>query len=110
MKFVATRTTAALTGVWTALGMGSLVVWEKHNPLNATTQNIVFLSMAIVFFFIPVFLFVFGPQKYYGIKDMASREYWENFVQVGIRGLCWFLGAAVFTVVYCPLLEWLYAN
>ncbi len=110
MRVEATRTTAALTGAWTVLGMGSLEIWEKGHPLDVMTHNIVFLAMGTVFFFVPVFLFVIGFQKMYGLKDYFSRDYWVNFGEVGIRMLCWFLGAAAFGTPTMALLQWLFAS
>ena len=108
MRVEATRTTAALTGAWTVLGVGSLEIWEKGHPLDVMTHNIVFLAMGTVFFLVPVFLFVIGPQKMNGLNAF-SRDHWGNSSQVAIRMLCWFLGAAAFGMPALALLERLFA-
>jgi hypothetical protein len=79
--------------------------------LDVTSHNIGIVIAGLVFLFIPCVLFVAGPQwMRFGIRDTFTTEYWRAFGQVGIRGVCWFLGAVAFGVLYWPLLEWLYAN
>ena len=110
MAIAATRLTAALTGAWTTLGVGTFEIWEKHHSLETTAHNVAFLAIAVVFFFVPCFLFVIGPRSVrFGIRDIVTREYWVDFGQVGIRMVCWLVGGAVFGFVYFPLLEWLNA-
>ena len=110
MAIATTRLTAALTGAWTTLGIGTFEIWEKHHPLGTMAHNIAFLSIAVAFFFVPCFLFVIGPQSMrFGIRDILTKEYWVDFRQVAIRMVCWLVGGGLFGVVYFPLLEWLNA-
>ncbi len=111
MQIVATKLTAALSGAWTILGMGTYIAWADHRTLDAVTYTVSFFVAGAVFFFVPCFLFVAGPQWLkFGIRDTFTANYWRAFGQVGIRALCWFFGGGAFGVVYMPLLERLYAN
>ena len=110
MAIAATRLTAALTGAWTTLGVGTFDIWEKHNASGPTAHNFAFIAIAVVFFFVPGFLFVIGPRSMrFGLRDIVTKEYWVDFGEVGIRMVCWLVGAGLFGFIYFPLLEWLNA-
>lgn len=103
----ATRLRAALAGVWSVIGMGSLDLWQRGHALDVTTSNFVFFAVAIVFLIVPGYLFVIGPEKPPGLMDYFTREYWINSAQVGIRAVCWFLGGIAFFLPAWALLKWL---
>ena len=96
MNFSATRKSAVLTGTWTALGMVVTGKLLDHSSLHTQDQNLIFLVGAVVFFFVPVALFVVGPSYFrFGMRDIATKSYWVELGAVGLRLLCWFSGAAV---------------
>ena len=101
MNIEATRKTAFLTGIWSALGFSSFEVYEHLNPLDTQTHNILFITMGVLFLFIPVFLFIMGSQYVrFGIKDVMSQEYLSAFKAVAFRCLCWFFGGGVGLVAF----------
>jgi len=106
----ATPKSAALTGGWTTIGMGTFELWEKSHPLGVTTHNVAFLALGLVFFFVPVVLFVFGPQVMrFRIRDIFTATYWRAFGNVALRGLCWLAGGAAFGIPYFFIVEKLLA-
>ena len=81
--------------------MSSFGTFEANFPLSGTAHNVGFLLSSIIFLFIPGFLFVVGPRYFsFGVSDVASREYWKSFGGVGMRMLCWFLGAGAAGLLY----------
>ena len=101
----ATRLSAFLTGIWTALGMGAFEAWEKAHPQTTSMHNVLFLAAFLVFLFVPVGLFVFGSQSSrFRATDKLTREYWIALKDSGVRGLCWLFGAAVASAVYSLLI------
>jgi len=111
MQIVATKLTAALTGVWTILGMGAYLTLADHWNLDSVSYTVGFFATGTVFFFLPCLLFVAGLQWLkFGVRDIPTARYWRAFGQACIRGLCWFVGAGLFSVVYMPLIQRLYAN
>ena len=101
MNIQATPKTAFYTGVWTALGMSSFAVFERLHPLGTSTHNIMFIVAAVLFLFIPVGIFVAGPEYFrFGIKDILSKEYLIAFRKVAFRGLFWFFGSAISLIVF----------
>jgi hypothetical protein len=106
----ATPVSAALTGGWTVIGMGTFELWEKSHPLDVTTHNVAFLALGIVFFFVPVVFFVIGPQvMHFGVRDIVSATYWRAFGKVALRGFCWLGGGAALGIPYFFIMEKLLA-
>ena len=67
-----------------------------HSSLQTQNQNLIFLAVSVVFFFIPIVLFVVGLSYFrFGMRDVATKSYWAELGAVGLRLLCWFFGAAV---------------
>ena len=86
MKIEATRKTAFFIAAWTSIGLSSLLAWEKAHPLNIQTHKMVFLTSTVIFLFIPVTLFVIGPQYFRsGFKGIAVQDYWLTFPAVTSR-------------------------
>jgi len=101
MNIEATSKTAFFTGIWSALGFSAFDVYERLNPLDTLTHNIMFLIVGALFLFIPVFLFVIGSQYVrFGIQDVMSQEYRSAFKAVAFRGLYWFFGGAIGLVAF----------
>lgn len=58
--------------------MGTFEIWEKHHPLGVVAHNLVFLSLAVLFFVVPVVLFVFGRQvMHFKFRDVFTNAYWR---------------------------------
>ena len=101
MKFEATPKTAVFTGLWTALGMSTVDAWERLHALDTHTHNILFMVAAALFLFIPVGLFVAGPQYFrFGLKGLMTKEYLLAFRAVALRGLCWFFGGGLGLIIF----------
>jgi hypothetical protein len=100
MKIAATPATATLAGVCTAAGLGAFEVWEQNHPLEVVANRLLLVAAVVVFFFGPVFLFVAGPlQRRFGVRHIFTQQYWADVPHVCVRALCWFLGAAAYTVL-----------
>src|SRR5882672_7882102 len=79
MAFAATKATAAMAGAWTGLGMSAFYAWTKQHPWDSSsTQVLGFIVVLLVFFFMPVFIFVFGPDD--------GRMPVRRLPQVAVRG------------------------
>lgn len=100
MKLEATKKTAFLTGIWSALGFSAFGVYENLNPLATQTHNILFIVVGVLFLFIP-FLFIVGSQYLrFGVKNLLSKEYFLAFRAVTFRRLFWFFGGAISLVAF----------
>ena len=87
MKIIATKRTAALAGAWTGVGAIAFDLWVRMYPTQSNARPIVFIFGAIPFFFIPMFVLVFGSQK--------SGSLIKGMFESAGRGLCWMLGAVL---------------
>src|SRR5688572_7835967 len=98
----ATPLTAALAGVWTAVGMTTFNAIMTGRDFDRLTHNLIMISAGLIFFYVPVFVLVFGPQNSrLNIRYHFTAEYWRrDFPQGCIRGLCWFLAGGVSLIVY----------
>ena len=105
MTIAATRFSAFLTGVWTALGMSAFEAWEQAQSQATSMHSLLFFTALVVFLFIPVVLFVIGPQYFrFAMAEFLTKEYWIAFKDSGVRGLWWFFGAAVAGATYSLVL------
>jgi len=96
MAFAATKATAAMAGAWTGLGMSAFYAWTKQHPWDSSsTQVLGFIVVLLVFFFMPVFIFVFGPDD--------GRIPVRRLPQVALRGVFWMLCASLVLMVGMPL-------
>jgi hypothetical protein len=92
-----TYRTAAIAGMWSSIGLASFEAWiERAQFGSVLTYNLMWLSGAAVFFFLPVLFFVIGRNTgAFGrtwILDPKERaEYWI----VVKRMLVWFVSAGV---------------
>jgi hypothetical protein len=96
MKIAATPLTATLAGVWTVTGMSMFSGALFANRSSPWRESLVFWSLAIVFFVIPVKLFVegFDATKRRGWRYYLgfSRHYWREVPGVLVRSIFWFVG------------------
>ena len=110
MNIEATRKTAFLTGIWSALGFSSFEVYEHLNPLDTQTHNIMSIAAGALFLFIPFVLFIAGSQYFrFGVTNLLSKEYLLAFQAVAFRMLFWFFGGAIGLVAF-SLFETYYAT
>jgi hypothetical protein len=63
MRIEATKTTAALAGAWTAIGLSLVETFMRNRPPDAVMDSLINLVAAVVFFFGPAAAFVFGVDK-----------------------------------------------
>lgn len=107
MNIRATPRSAVLAGVWCALGMSAVESLQQHFGWAVPWWDAAFLAGAVVFFFVPVLLFVAGQSTFAaGWRDMFSSQYWCDLYAVGVRGLWWLLGASIgFTVLWLAGVE-----
>src|SRR4051812_39414665 len=93
----ATRTTAALAGVWLLCGTTTLEAFRTR--LDPVAYEILLVATLFVFFLAPVLVFVFGvPQlaERSGGSAGITRLWRELFIRV----FCWLLGLVAFGVAY----------
>ena len=88
-NFEPTCFSATLCGVWTAVGTGTIDLYS-FSFADSDYQGIARLLGAIVFFFVPGILFVIGRSNL-GRTDLVESI--RLMPIVGLRMLCWFLGA-----------------
>lgn len=81
--------------------MSAYEAWEHAQPQTTSMHNFLFFAALLVFFFVPVALFVIGPQYFrVSMAEFLTEKYWVAFKDSGVRGLCWFFGAAVAGAAY----------
>jgi len=98
MKIAATPLTATLAGVWTVIGMSMFSDALNAHRSSPWRTSLVFFALAIVFFLIPVKLFVEGfDSKRRGWRYYLgfSRDYWREAPGFFLRSVFWFVGVAV---------------
>jgi hypothetical protein len=89
-----------LSGIWGALGLS---VWEAKY-----SASLPFPIAGLIFFVVPVALFVFGLDYSNRWKDAFRSAYpsrsfgrqWHHEKEVGIRAVLWFLGGALSGTLY----------
>ena len=104
MRITATRTSATLAGIWTALGLwvfGGAVASAHPRPW---LHEIAFIAFALAFFLLPVALFVEGfDSKRLGWRYGFSRDYWKQAPHSLLRGMFWFMSfvatSAIFSLI-----------
>jgi hypothetical protein len=101
----ATKTSAFITGGWTAIGMSTSGNLLSSQTLDPDTRSGLWLAAAVVFFFIPVFLFVFGiqhPETHEA--NIFSRAGLRAALRLQgimlVRGLYWILGALIISIFF----------
>jgi len=100
-----TRLSATVAGVWCALGASLADRWAS-GPLSYLARGLVM----VVCFLVPVLLFVVGMDhirrwKRGGLRHpyrhrRFDRRYWNEAQEVGLRAVCWFVGAVASAVLY----------
>ncbi len=103
MRIQASKTTAALAGAWSALGLSLVEKFMRNRPPDAVIDSLTNLVAAVVFFFGPAAAFVFGIDELRRLRNPFThrREFWHEWRQVWIRMLFWFLGAVTVGIAYC---------
>jgi hypothetical protein len=101
MNITATWRTALLSGLWTGLGMLLFEGFVVRGGVAEELRPYYFVFGGIPFFWLPVFIFVFGSVKGEFTKHM--------FESVG-RLLCWIAGAALVLMPGLPLIASVYAS
>src|SRR6266516_5530669 len=119
MTIDATPRMAALSGVWTALGMSSIETWMRQHTHDIVAGRTLWAGGAVVFFFAPAFLFVLGRRHlsmpgsfWWPVRhphDPQIREFWRSRWRdsrnLCLRMLCWFLGSAA-GILICSVVRW----
>jgi hypothetical protein len=105
VKVTASRTTATIAGIWAALGASTTEALAPN--FSGPFANLVF---SLVFFLVPIFLFVVGLDYHQRWKIASwrhpyrhrpyDRQYWREFKVVALRAICWFLGRAVSSLLF----------
>lgn len=95
MSIKPSNRTAALAGVWCAIGFIPYNAWEEHNKLaSVTTHNLAFPIFAIVFFMVPFYFLVLGHgSKGFDTTWFLQREERSRYLVVIKRMLSWFFAA-----------------
>ena len=82
MIIEATNRTAAITGVWTAIGLIPFDAWSEHTRFGSVlTYDFALLSALAVFFWVPVIYFVIGRStgpfgRTWMFSPSERAEYW----------------------------------
>lgn len=78
--------------------MGSYLV-EALQQIYASTdfaKDAIFIGAAVLLLFVPVSLFVAGPQYFrFGWRDMLGRSYWQEMHALAARALWWLVGGVI---------------
>lgn len=93
-----TPKTAAIAGVWSAIGLTVNDVWTSRHPTASVGEgNLVFLVGAALFFFLPVFVLVLGVNRPFAWNWFTQSEERARYGEVVKRLLAWFVagGAAL---------------
>ena len=100
MRISPSPATAAVAGIWTAVGMGVRSFLDEAHVLAGLPGIAITLLFVFVFIVAPVALFVFGrdarPPKLFQPLD---SEDWRRFRAAMFRALCWFIAGSATMVV-----------
>jgi hypothetical protein len=103
MKIVATKSTAALAGLWSGAGALCFEAWVQYSgAAGRGSQPVIFIVGLLPFFFIPTFMFVLGSSERGALI--------ERIFQASGRGVCWIAGAAAVLIPGLPLVSRIYAS
>lgn len=112
MRIEPTNRTAAITGIWSSLGLVPFEAWIEQAKFGSVlTYNLTWLSGAGVFFFLPVFFFVVGRNtgafsRAWILDPKERAEYWI----VVKRMLVWFVSAGAAGVLVSAVVSNLFAR
>jgi hypothetical protein len=106
MKITASPKTAAIAGIWSALGLVPLDPWlEAHRSISVLSHNVVFLVVTAVFFFLPGYFLVIGhgnqPFSQTWFLDSQQRAHYAIIVR---RMFVWFVSAGVTGMLWSQIL------
>lgn len=90
-----------MAGLWSGLGALLFEALVVRGGVARDLQPYYFLIGGLPFFWIPLFLFVFGGSGEGGIR---------NLFECAGRGLCWLGGAGIVLMVGIPLIGSLHAS
>jgi hypothetical protein len=105
MTIEPTTKSAALAGAWAVFGLVPLDAWQEHHKsISVLAYNLSFLAASAVFLFIPVYLFVIGPDSGpFSRAWFLSQEERSRYGVIVKRMFVWFLCAGAFGIVWSPL-------
>lgn len=99
-----TRRGALLTGAVCVFGMLALHAWQSTLSLPAAADRLAFVASLALLFFAPMMLNVVGIQHLsYKRQDSGSAQFRSSLAQVGVRLLCWLLGAGLAFAAFTAL-------
>ena len=102
MRIEASSKSAAVAGAWSAFGLVPVDAWlEHHKSISVLTHNLVFLSAAAIFLFVPGYFLVIGHKTgSFSPVWFLHREERARYGVVVKRMLVWFLAAGAFGTVW----------
>jgi hypothetical protein len=102
MHVEATPKSAAIAGAWASFGLVPFDAWlEHHKTMSVFTHNLIFLIVAAVFFFVPVYFLVIGQgNEPFTRTWFMNQEERARYGVIGRRMLVWFLTAGAFGMVW----------
>ena len=93
---VPSRSSALLSGALFGLGLPLLQSWQSASDLSQAADRLASTLSLVVLFVAPVLVFVVGTRHFtYSPKDAHSTVFRDSLAQVGVRALCWIVGACV---------------
>ena len=109
MEHRATYKTAILAGAWSSLGLCTAEAALGDYEVSAFVHNMVFLVLAVIFFFVPVLIYVVGREHLkFSFHYSFSKEYFSALPSIWLRMFTWFLSAGIVAVLYSLALNGLF--
>lgn len=104
-----TNRSAAVAGIWSAVGLVPCESWmDHHAPISVLTNNIFWLIACAVFLAIPSYFLVIGrntrPFSRTWFLDAKQRS---EYAVVSRRMLSWFLSCAISGILLSSILSFL---
>jgi hypothetical protein len=100
VNITATCKNAALAGAWSGSGLSIVETLLNSKEVNASVHNVFSLIYGLVFFVIPVMLFVIGVKNIrFGLRYSLSKEAWEEYPKIVLRLFSW-----LFVCITCSVL------
>jgi hypothetical protein len=95
VRIQATQTTAAIAGLWSALGLVPMDAWlTPHQSSLGLWSDVLFLGAVTVFLFIPFYFLVIGRESRFRrtwiLEPDERARYWE----FGKRAFVWLVSTA----------------
>src|SRR5437870_7166749 len=108
MTIKATQCTAAIAGAWAAFGLVPFEMWmHRHSGGSQLSNNLLWLSAAVVFFLLPGYFLVLGSDNEpFSRTWFLDPEERARYAVITKRVFVWFVSAGAIGSLWSLLLSY----